>query len=385
MRDVTRPAPPTVSEVEIYTPDQLEAHAARIAGTHPLASNPRRARPLLPRLDDSARRLDEIYQYLSRAVRLDPEPVGAEDWLRDNHHVVQDQVREIRQHLPRRYYLELPKLSEGPLRGYPRIYLLARELIAHTAGRIDLDTASDFAKAYQRTSELTIGETWAIPIMLRLALIEELRRLADGVAAARRSRDKARQWAATMASATVARERTIRRLLAEAREEDGRVPAAFVVELLQWLRDQPLTAASTWHALTSALEEQDDSAEEMLRAEHQREASDQLAIGNAITSMRLISSIDWADFFERVSVVEHVLRADPSGHYPLMDFPTRDRYRHSIEQLAKRAAQPETAVARKAIEMAGAARASHPENDRRQHVGYYLISRGRFALESEIG
>jgi cyclic beta-1,2-glucan synthetase len=374
-----------VSPAEIYTPDQLEAHAARIASTHRLSDNPRRARLLLPRLDDSAERLEEIYQILSRAARLDPDSVGAEDWLRDNHHVVQDQVREIRHHLPRRYYLELPKLADGPLSGYPRIYLLARELVAHTAGRIDLETVVDFAAAYQRTSELSIGETWAVPIMLRLALVEELRRLADGVASARRSRDKARQWIAATTAAGVAGTRAVRRLVADARGEDGRLSASFVVELLQWLRDQPLTAAPAWHALTAALEEQGDSAEEMLRAEHQREASDQLAIGNVISSMRLVSSIDWPAFFERVSVVERLLRGDPSGHYALMDFPTRDRYRHSVEQMAKRARKGETTVARKALELAEAARVSDPEHDRRHHVGYYLISRGRFELERTIG
>jgi hypothetical protein len=124
---------------ELFTPDQLEAHAARIAATHRLASNPRRARALLPQLDRSSDRLDEVYLALSAAAPRDQHSVGAEEWLRDNHHVVQDQVREVRQHLPRKYYLELPKLADGPLKGYPRVYLLARELIEHTAGRIDLD------------------------------------------------------------------------------------------------------------------------------------------------------------------------------------------------------------------------------------------------------
>jgi cyclic beta-1,2-glucan synthetase len=373
-----------VATAAIYTPNQLEAHAVRIAASHRLAANPRSGRSLMPRLDESAARLDETYQFLSRAARVDPNPVGTEDWLRDNHHVVQDQVREIRQHLPRRYYRQLPKLADGPYPGYPRIYLLARELIAHTAGRIDLETLVDFVTAYQTASELSIGETWAIPIMVRLALVEELRRLADGVAAARRSRDTARHWTAEIAETGIAGDRAIRRLLSEARDAEGRLPSPFVVELLQWLRDQPVSAGPAWHALTTALEEQGDSAEEMLRAGHQREAGVQLAIGNVITSMRLASSIDWPAFFERVSVVERVLRGDPSGHYALMDFPTRDRYRHSIEQLAKRAGQAETGVARQAIEMAAAAQAARPEDERSRHVGYYLISRGRFELERAI-
>jgi cyclic beta-1,2-glucan synthetase len=370
---------------ELFTPDQLEAHAARIAATHRLARNPRRGRPLLPRLDESSDRLDQAYTFLSSAGRRDPLTVGSEDWLRDNHHVVQDQVREIRQHLPRRYYLELPKLADGPLQGYPRIYLLGRELITHTAGRIDLDTISDFARAYQRSSQLSIGETWAIPIMLRLALVEELHRLAEGVVDARRNREKARRWHAEFATAAAVDEWQFQELLAEGRDDDGRLSAAFVVELLQWLRDQPHTAAPAWQALHRALEEQEDSADEMLRLEHQREAADQLAIGNVITSMRLVSSIDWTLFFERVSIVEHILREDPSGAYALMDFPTRDRYRHAVEELAKRARRPETDVARAAVVLAAAALLDDADNDRRHHVGYYLISRGRFHLESTLG
>ncbi len=192
---MTAPASlPGVPTPELFTPGQLETHAARIAETHVVAANPRRGRPLLPRLDESAERLDAAYLFLSAAARRDTQAVGSEEWLRDNHHVVQDQVREIRQHLPRKYYIELPKLADGTFQGYPRIYLFARELIAHTAGRIDLGTIVDFTAAYQRKAPLSIGETWAIPLMLRLALVEELDRLAEGVVKARRDRETGRRW-----------------------------------------------------------------------------------------------------------------------------------------------------------------------------------------------
>src|SRR5580765_2617838 len=140
------PKPPD-DAAQLFTEDQLEFFAARLALTHRLAENPRRGRPLLPRLDESAERLDAAYAFLSSVGRGDVQPVASEQWLRDNHHVVQDQVREIRQDLPRRYYQQLPKLADGPFQGYPRIYLLARELIVHTAGRIDLETVVDFAIA----------------------------------------------------------------------------------------------------------------------------------------------------------------------------------------------------------------------------------------------
>jgi cyclic beta-1,2-glucan synthetase len=370
---------------ELFTASQLETHAARIAATHAVSSDPRKAHPLLPRLDDSGARLDEAYLFLSTATRPDEQPLGSEEWLRDNHHVVQDQVRDVRQHLPRKYYLELPKLADGPLAGYPRVYLLSRELIAHTAGRIDLETIVDFTTAYQRTSPLTMGETWAVPIMLRLSLVEELRRLADGVVEARRYRSEARGWHGRLSSIERWDEQAMAPVLDSGRGRDRRLAPAFVVELLQWLRDQPSTAARFSQILHRALEAQEDSAEEMLRLEHQREAADQLAIGNVITSMRLISSIDWTVFFERTSLVEKILREDPAGAYPQMDFPTRDRYRHAVEGLARRSRLSELDVARAVVDQAAAAQRDDPGHDRRHHVGYYLISRGRFALERSIG
>jgi cyclic beta-1,2-glucan synthetase len=316
---------PQSAATELLTTGQLEAHAAQIAANHGVSADPRRARPLLPKLDLSGDRLDAAYLFLSAEARKDPQPVPSEEWLRDNHHIVQDQVRDVRQHLPRKYYLELPKLAEGPFEGYPRVYLLARELTAHTAGRLDLDTVADFTIAYQRRAPLTIGEIWAVPIMVRLALVEELHRLADGVVEARRIRAAARAWFERLAQTDEWSDASIERLLEDGRDREGRLVPAFVVELLHWLRDRPHSAAPFSHALHRALASQDDSADEMLRLEHQREAADQLAIGNVITSMRLVSAVDWAVFFERTSLVEQVLREDPSRVYPLMDFATRDR------------------------------------------------------------
>ena len=300
---------------------------------------------------------------------------------------MQDQVREIRQDLPRQYYLELPKLADGPLAGYPRVYAFARELITHTAGRLDLQTLVDFATAYQRAAPLTIGEIWAIPIMLRLALVEELRRLAADVVAARRSRDRARAWGVQLSDQRRRRPNaSSTRCCATKRKRAAacRPPSSSsCCTGCAISRRRPRRRGTRCSARSRR---QDDSADEMLRVEHQREAAGQLAIGNIITTMRLLSSIDWPLFFERVSLVEQILREDPAGAYARMDFPTRDRYRHSVEQLA-RAARGVRAGRRPRARSnwrRGAQRTA-PDQDRTHHVGYYLISRGRFRLEREGG
>jgi cyclic beta-1,2-glucan synthetase len=373
----------TPAAAPLFSQEQLEAHAASLAAAHTVAPDAR-GRQLLPLLEESARLLDETYEVLSAAPR-GAQPIPSEDWLRDNHHVVQDQVRAVRQDLPRKYYIQLPKLADGDLAGYPRVFALARDLVVHTAGRFDLEALVGLISAYQRGVTLHLGELWAVPIMLRVALVDELRRRAADVLAASRNREEARRLGVRIADSPVAAPRLIRSAVRSITKAQGRLPPAFVVELLQWLRDQPSAAAPAWQALHAALEAQHDSPEAMLRREHQREASNQLAIGNIVTTMRLISAVDWPTFVDRVSVVERTLREDPAGAYARMDFPTRDRYRHSVEQLARGAKQSEEIVARRAVALAAEERWAHPENDRRHHVGYYLISRGRFRLEQELG
>ncbi len=366
----------------LFSHDQLEAHAVLLAQSQTLARSARRGLPLLPRLERTADALESAYQFLSAVARLDVQTVGSEDWLRDNYYVVQDQIREVRRDLPRKYYNELPKLANGAFEGYPRVYVIAHELTTHTAGRLILETLVDFVTTYQRTAPLSIGETWAIPIMLRMALVEELEQIVARVVTSRESRERARH----LESQGTGRDAwdDVAELLEKEVQAHGRLSAAYVVELFRWLRDQPPAAAPVWTALQHALDAQEDSADELLQLEHQREAADQVAMGNAISSMRLLSSIDWPMFFDRVSVIEQILRGDPAGAYSAMDFPTRDRYRHSIEQLAKRAKQTETAVAQHAVDLARAATREAPDSERRHHVGYYLISNGRFHLERDL-
>ncbi len=368
---------------EPLTQEQLVAHAQLLARAHLSQSRPGRGRPLLPRLDTSERRLDEAYRQFSAASGELPQ-VPSEDWLRDNYHVVRDQIREIRQDLPRQYYLQLPKLVAGAFEGLPRIYIIASELVRHSAGRFDLDVLSEFVSAYQGEATLSIGETWAIPIMVRLALVEELGRLVDSVLVSRNARERARTW---VSGARDGQPDTsdITALIDTEIKRSGRLPNALVVEVLQWLRDQPSSVAPAWQALEQHVQAQGETLDEMLRVEHHREAAEQLAIGNVITSMRMLSAIDWTLFFERVSIVERTLRDDPAGAYADMDFQTRDRYRHSIEQLAKRARAPELAVATTVVDLARHAKAERPASDREHHVGYYLISRGRFQLERALG
>src|SRR4030095_6071267 len=94
------------------------------------------------------------------------------------------------------------------------------------------------------------------------------------------------------------------------------------------------------------------STKQVFHLEHQRQAAAQVTVGNIITSMRLLSTLDWRDFFESVSLIEPLLAADPAGAYRHMEFATRDRYRHVIERISKRTRADELEIARTAVELA---------------------------------
>src|SRR4029453_9526248 len=175
---------------EIYSVERLEQYAQTLAAEHKTVTRKGRAQ-LLPRLEDNGRKLVAAYRTLVEAIRNGRSISPAAEWLVDNFHIVEEQLREIREDLPKSYYHELPKLAEGELKDYPRIYALALELIAHTDCRLDTQTLPRFIAAYQNVTPLSIGELWAVAITLRLALVENLRRLAVLIVRAREARELA--------------------------------------------------------------------------------------------------------------------------------------------------------------------------------------------------
>ena len=180
---------------ELFSTEQLEHHGEYLAITH--APGPDRVGPdrLLPRLDANEAVLRRVFEQLTQAVLASRRVTPASEWLLDNFYLVEEQVRTARRHLPRNYSRELPRLATGASAGFPRVYDLALELISHGDGRVDLEDLSRFITAYQRTNTLNLGELWAVPIMLRLALIENLRRVALRISIGRDERDLAADWA----------------------------------------------------------------------------------------------------------------------------------------------------------------------------------------------
>ena len=372
---------------ELFSIEQLKRHAVTLAGQHRIDPRPGPDR-LLPRLADNARVLLAAYDVVTAAAAPGQRIVPAEAWLLDNFYLIEQQIGLARRHLPRGYSRQLPRLADGLSAGFPRIYDLALELISHMDGRVDSDNVTYFVAAYQSAEPLKLGELWAFPIMLQLALLENLRRIGLRIAHRREELDAAITWADRMLATAERKPKQLIQLLAEFANADVPLTAPFVEEFYARLQAQgpAMAFVQTW--VEQKLLEQGVTATQLSEAANRTAAASQISIANSIGSLRFIGAMDWREYVESLSVVEQTLREDPAGMHAGQDFATRDRYRHVIEDVARgcaHSARSEHSVAREAIALAQAAARRLGTSDRTAHVGYYLVDHGRLLLERTVG
>jgi cyclic beta-1,2-glucan glucanotransferase len=361
---------------ELLSVERLDERARSLAARFTVAPARRWAGSVLPRFDDNVRALREAYRALAGAVHRGEPATAAAEWILDNYHLVATEVRDVRQNLPRDYDRELPRLAARAQAGTARVYALAVELIRHSDSRLDRAQLVRWLDAFQAVAPLTIGELWAWPSMLKLALVENLRRLADETLAAHAARRAADAYVA--------------RFDATARGPPPPLPAelhpALVVQLLQRAREYGPRLAAVRTGLDAHLAARRATVEETVRAEHQREAAAQVSVANVVTSLRLCATLDWPTYVEAVSLVERVLQRDPAGVHGRMEFITRDRYRQAIEELAEPTGEAQVRVALRAVESARLAAEAEAEGvgARAAHVGFHLIGGGRRELEADV-
>jgi cyclic beta-1,2-glucan synthetase len=388
--------------------ERLEQHAESLAAAQRTTEKPSRGENLLARIDENATALLAAYRDIAETVQEKREITPAAEWLLDNFHIVDEQIRDIRDHLPKGFYRLLPKIAEGHLKGHPRVYGLAWAYVAHTDSRFQLGTLQPFVRAFQRVQPLTIGEGWAIPIHLRVALVENLRRLAQLIVRSRQARARADELADRLLGLSGWRVERAEDVLR--RVGDGPLVDAFAMQLFQRLRDQDASVLPVLNWLNEKLSAQGTSADEVVAREQHAQGAANVTVCNIITSMQWMSSVDWTDFFEAVSLVDEVLRAVPG--FAEMDSETRNLCRIQIEMLSRGSGHSELEVTRKAVHLArdagqdntpkarpgagGADRTAPapPENlselpgvPRRaeEYPAYYLLSQGRLAFEKRLG
>ncbi|WP_461604062.1 GH36-type glycosyl hydrolase domain-containing protein [Aeromonas rivipollensis] len=367
---------------ELFGIERLELHATTLAEAQPVTATPISVPSLHLRLKANEAVLSRAYRSSAAELELGHDLTHAAEWFLDNYHLVEAQLYEIRSSLPGGYYRQLPKLAAGPFAGYPRVFGIAWAFIAHNDSHFDAEILSRFILAYQRVQPLTIGELWAVPITLRIVLIENLRRLVEQITLAQQIRADA--------------DALCTRLLVEgcavsALNEDiasrasGPLSELFAAQLVKQLRDQDPNTTPALGWLEERLTRQGLSVEEVVQHAQQRQGASNVTIRNVITSMRLISGMDWSELVEGMSLVDHQLRAE--SPFAEMDFPTRNLYRQAIEELARYSDHDELAVTARVLAVTRLPPEELQDEIRRRAAepGYHLIAEGRPTLEAELG
>jgi len=360
---------------ELYSSDQLNSHAKAVAETHRLQTiHP--ADHLLKRLADNENMLLEVRDLLVGNIKTGKVITPGAEWLLDNFYLIEEQVVLARKHLPKGYSEGLPTLATGISAGMPRVYDIVLEIISHSDGRVDAENLGNFVAAYQTITVLTLGELWAIPIMLRLAVIENLRRVCGKIALDMIDHNLAEYWADKMIDTIKSETEDLILTIADMVRSKPPLSSPFVAGFTRSLQGKGPALALPLNWLEQQLAGMGTNSNVIVRQESQKQAADQVSVRNSIGTLRFIGRTDWREFVETLSIVEQLLIKDPAGTYSSMDFATRDRYRHVVESIAKNSRLPEMDVAQEVLALAGKHKDANPSAKREQHVGYYLIDKG---------
>jgi cyclic beta-1,2-glucan synthetase len=365
---------------DLFGVERLAHHAQTLAEAQKIATG---AGPRTPRLDmrvkNNADYLLGAYRFCAQALQAGESITPAAEWLLDNFHLVEQQLRQIRDDLPPGYYRQLPKLADGPFAGYPRVLGIAWAYVAHTDSLVSGPVLSRYLSAYQQVQPLMIGELWAVAITLRIVLVENMRRLAVAIVdgQAMRKKGDAIVNAVLDAEKTANQSQLSAMQIAVSPYETTPLPDTVAAQIVKRLRGYDPTQTPLFAWLEDRLRRQGNSIEDVVASAQLRLSSSNVTMRNIVTSMRLVSEMDWATLFEEVSLVDAHLRAGSA--FDDMDFATRNRYRTAIEIISRGSDQSEVDVAEASLAMAGAGDTPHSRDP-----GYWLIDAGRAALEARL-
>ncbi|MDM0012613.1 glucoamylase family protein [Variovorax sp. J22P168] len=370
---------------ELFGAQRFEQHGHSLARAQVVQRGPSRgdSTPFFPRVDTNLASLRKAFDHIALVSQSGRYVSPAAEWLLDNFHLVEAQLQQIREGVPRSYYARLPKLAAAPLAGLPRVYGIAWAYVAHTDSVLNKELFTAFLDAYQDIDELNLGELWALPTTLRVVLLENLRRVAESIAENKVAREVAHAaWDAAETLSTHELDVLYRALQSRGMQE------SYLTQLWQRL---PVEHGEHPPALVKWTEQHCPNGPALIAEAQGAQAAANLTVGNIITTLRMIGQVDWADLIEPVSRSLRVLRELPSfGRESEL---TRQQITQAMEQVARSSRRSEREVAQAVVRLALGAPAADPateadEATRRSQAentaGYFLFGQGRPELVAAL-
>ncbi len=380
---------------------ELEDHARKTALGHSVSSRQNYLNWPIPKMNDQYEYIQTVYKGLNDDIRKKRNVPPAAEWLLDNFYIIEEQIKGLRRDFDRKLYTRLPVLSTGPLKGTARIVAVAEELVAHTDGQMDETVISNYLKAYQSHSHSVLmdREIWALPMVLRLALIENIRLLSETIRNTQFQWHKADNLIDDWLEHAETEPERVTKLFRDCLKSADEANPSFIEHLFYRLRRSGLSYSHLLRIIDENLSKFGTTTERVTQMEHNAQSVYTVSMGNSITSLHHLATLDWSDLFESASAIEQILNQDPDGTYPLMDLQTRNYYRSQVEKIASLHGVSEIHIAKEVVALAKEARNNDqmisdeskdndntdPVDKRTWHVGYYLMDKGIEKLETRQG
>jgi cyclic beta-1,2-glucan synthetase len=362
---------------ELFGIQRFEEHGRSLAQAQVVEADApsRRRASFFPRVEENLAALRNAYDYVALTSRSGHYVTPAAEWLLDNFHLVEAQLEQIHEGVPRRYYDSLPKLAAAPLEGLPRVYGIAWAYVAHTDSILNPEVFTAFINAYQDRSELRLSELWALPTTLRVVLLENLRRVADTIAQGKVAREVAH---AVWDCANRLGDANLDSIYALMKQHG--LQRSYLTQLWQRMPTERLDSSP---ALVLWTETHCLDGHALIVESQTMQVAANITVGNIITTLRMIGQVDWVDLIEPVSRSLQVLRQLPS--LAQESELTRQQITHSMERLARQSRKSEREVAEAVVAAAQAVAGGEPAAAAQRTAGFYLIGAGRSQLEAALG
>lgn len=363
---------------------QLESYLEKIASDHILTNISEKNTYPIPRLKDNFNYIFSIYNLLNEHLKLGIAVHPAGEWILDNFYIIEKTVKTIIKELPLKKYTDFLGISNGPYKGFARIYVLASEIVAYTDGQISEESLSDLLSAYQNKKTLNMEEIWNIGLFMQISLIEKIRGICEKI------------YSSQMQKYTV--ENIIERLVENKQKLKfknipvktqllgyGQMKYPFIEYMSYRLKSYGKKAYGYMQILEDQVDKMGTDIYDVIQKEHFDIAVKKISLGNAITSINTLMRMNFQVIFEKINGVEEILKLDPAGVYDNMDYKTKAYYRNQIEKLSNKTKISEIYIAKKCIELAQKSVLEQQQQLVKQtHIGYYLIDKGKEILISQL-
>ena len=361
--------------LDAYLPnDELFAHAKQLAANFAVSNQGDAIGKIRDMLSADYDYITSVYKDMIEKSTDDSKLPPAAEWILDNYYIVERHIKEIKMGLEANDFSKLPVLSEGVRSGFPRIYAIAEELVAHRDAQVEEEVLVRFIQSYQEVEYLRSLELWALPVMIKLVLIENIAYICRQIRHSVKEYDYAKRYCEYVMS-KLGDHRMVEEKINRYFANNSRINDSFVSQLISNFKSHGSAAILPLSVLDKNLERYGINAATLTDAEHRKQSSRQIYMGNSIMGIVAVSAMDLIYLFEHLSETEQLLHADPSGIYAQMDAASRDLYRKRVKNIASICSTNERTVVMRANELAACA-----DDFKKTHIGYYLLNDGNALL-----